>query len=144
MIRYNIDTPENTIVGKAETVDEIKRIFYKDIYKGDKIIPCLGHIETDIVEDSILWLSSVKELGVFVGINIGIRESSGCYLSLFNRSMLNEVVDVWDELYISKGLFLPPELAWSGIEDFISKGIISDKIQWITPNDIPEDGNYIL
>ena len=40
------------------------------------------------------------------------------------------------------GLFLPPSLAWKGVEKFLKTGTASTEIEWILPDDIPESGNY--
>ena len=140
MIHYDFDTTENdysNIKGCVENIDELKKIIFKDTVFPD----CVGHIKTDDADDSILWFSAIKELGVYLGIS----NHSGEYLSLSNRELLSEVVDVWgDGLYISKGLFIPAQLAWFGIEDFAVNGILSSKIHWIGTEEIPEDGNYIL
>ena len=63
-------------------------------------------------------------------------------LSLNNENKLAEVAETAEEIYASIGLFLPIELAWEGILDFIKTGKASPKIKWITPEEIPEDGNW--
>ena len=63
-------------------------------------------------------------------------------LSLNDENKLAEVAETAEEIYASIGLFLPIELAWEGILDFIETGKASPKIKWITPEDIPEDGNW--
>lgn len=63
-------------------------------------------------------------------------------LSLNNENELNEVAETADEIYASIGLFLPIDAAWEGISDFIETGKASSKIKWITPKDIPENGNW--
>ncbi|MCH5204355.1 MAG: hypothetical protein J1F03_06380 [Oscillospiraceae bacterium] len=140
MIHYDIDTTENgynKIRGDAENIDMLKRVIFNDGNFPD----CVGYIKADNLVNAVLCICAVKEFGVYIGISYDSRE----YLSLFDSECLNEVVDVWgDGLYVSRGLFVPAELAWSGIEDFIANGNLTDKIHWISPKDIPEDGNYIL
>lgn len=63
-------------------------------------------------------------------------------LSLYDENKLTEVAETAEEIYASIGLFLPIELAWEGIMDFIETGKASPKIEWITPEGIPEDGNW--
>lgn len=63
-------------------------------------------------------------------------------LSLNDEKKLAEVAETAEEIYASIGLFLPIELAWEGILDFIETGKASPKIKWITPKDIPDDGNW--
>lgn len=140
MIYYDFDTTENgynNIKGCAESADELKRVICKDGVFPD----CVGHIKTDSANNSVLWFSAIKELGVYLGVS----NHCGEHHSLFDRELLDEVIDVWgDDLNISKGLFIPAQLAWIGIEDFVSNGALSDKIHWISPGEIPENGNYIL
>lgn len=63
-------------------------------------------------------------------------------LSLNDENELTEVAETAEEIYASIGLFLPIELAWEGILDFIQTGKTSSKITWITPELIPEEGNW--
>ncbi|MDE6730424.1 MAG: hypothetical protein K2J71_06580, partial [Oscillospiraceae bacterium] len=64
-------------------------------------------------------------------------------LSLYDKTKLDEVVDGANcDLEVSTGLFLPKELAWEVIKEFLETGKASDKIRWISPDDIPENGNY--
>lgn len=82
---------------------------------------------------------------VNVHINYGIylrHESNAVKLSVFDKSKLNEIVWTKDVCDFSMGLFLPPELAWKGIKEFLKTGTASTEIEWISPNDIPEGGNY--
>lgn len=77
------------------------------------------------------------------GIFIHYTDDTEDKLSLYDETKLNEVVDGADcELWVSTGLFLPKELAWEVIKDFLETGKASDKIRWISPDDIPENGNY--
>ncbi|MDE5753514.1 MAG: hypothetical protein K2H89_03085 [Oscillospiraceae bacterium] len=64
-------------------------------------------------------------------------------LSLYDETKLSEVVDGANcDLEVSTGLFLPKELAWEVIKEFLETGKASDKIRWISLDDIPENGNY--
>lgn len=66
------------------------------------------------------------------------------YLTLGDRNTLNETVDIWgDGLYISKGLFIPFSLAWKGLEEYLIYHKLSNKINWITSDEVPEEGNFI-
>lgn len=64
------------------------------------------------------------------------------YLALYDRDQLDETVDIYYELYVSKGLLMPPELAWEGIEYFVQQGGQSNELEWITPDELPEEGNW--
>lgn len=63
-------------------------------------------------------------------------------LSLFDKTKLNELTEVLFGLEVSIGLFLPQELAWKVIKEFLETGKASDKIEWISIDDMPEDGDY--
>jgi hypothetical protein len=62
------------------------------------------------------------------------------YYALGDESRLTEFVEsrVGDKL--SKGLFVPPEIAWLAVKDFIEQGgARSDKVRWASENDLPEE-----
>ena len=95
--------------------------------------------------DSISLLIFFASLFINVHINYGIyfrHESNAVKLSVFDKSKLNEIVWTKDVCDFSMGLFLPPELAWKGIKEFLKTGTASTEIEWISPNDIPKGGNY--
>lgn len=88
---------------------------------------------------------------------INPRESLGVYLkyhefhnhrltdtqlSMHDPTKLSKVVDGGDEWFASVGLFLPPHLAWPGVEYFCQTGRLTPQIHWISPSTMPEDGNY--
>lgn len=79
------------------------------------------------------------EYGIFIHYTSNTEDK----LSLYDETKLNEVVDGANcELWASTGLFLPKELAWEVIKEFLETGKASDKIKWILPDDIPKGGNY--
>ena len=87
----------------------------------------------------------IASLFINVHINYGIywrQESNAGKLAVCEKSKLNEIVWTKDVCDFSMGLFLPPELAWKGIKEFLKTGTASTEIEWISPNDIPEGGNY--
>lgn len=63
------------------------------------------------------------------------------WLSLGNRKRLGEVVcpDDWEA---SAGLFVPRSLAWVAIRHFCTTGERSEEIEWISPRDMPDTGNW--
>ena len=78
------------------------------------------------------------------GFFISITDGKNIYLTLGDRNTLNETVDIWgDGLYISKGLFIPFSLAWKGLEEYLIYHKLSNKINWITSDEVPEEGNFI-
>jgi hypothetical protein len=64
------------------------------------------------------------------------------WLSLGDPERLDEVTDAGDEWYASIGLFITKVQACSAVKDFCRTGRRSEKINWITPDQIPEDGNW--
>ena len=130
---YDIDLTENEYVHfSGKTLDELKDFLYPD-----RFMDCCGYIDN---KGKGIALASVKEYGVFLGYHDG--ESTR--LSLHDRNNLDKVVDVWgDGLYVSEGLFIPPEIAWKCICELVTTGSIQYDIEWISPDDIPEGGNYI-
>lgn len=63
-------------------------------------------------------------------------------LSVYDKNNLEETIEIGDEIYALAGLFLPLELAWRGIEEYVKTGRASEQINWITPEDVPENGNW--
>lgn len=95
-------------------------------------------------EINALIVSPNPEFGVYLQCleNSGDPKNHQTYLSLYDASKLEETIETFDEIYASKGLFLPLELAWDAVCDFITSGERSSKILWIAPHDIPEKGNW--
>lgn len=88
---------------------------------------------------SDMTIGTNKEYGIFLHYTSETEDK----LSLYNETKLNEVEDGANCcLYVSTGCFLPKETAWKVIRYFLETGKASDKIRWISPDDIPEDGNY--
>ena len=139
MIHYDIDTTENeycNLEGDVKSLIELKQI----LFKNDEIPDLVGYLSFDNAPNVSVCIAAEKELGFF----ISITDDENTYLTLGNRNTLNETVDVWgDGLYISKGLFIPFPTAWKGLEEYLMFNKLSNNINWITPDEIPEDGNYI-
>lgn len=130
---YNIDLTENEYIHfDGNTIEELKDFLYPD-----RFMDCCGYINNN---RKSLAVASVKEYGVF----LGYFDGENTHLSLHDRNSLDKVVDVWgDGLDVSEGLFIPPEIAWQCIYEFATTGRIHHNIEWISPDDIPEGGNYI-
>lgn len=140
MIHYQIDLTENeysTIQGNAENIMELKNMLFSDgVFKE-----CVAYIDTDAAPKASMCIASVKECGVF----LGIKKGSVISLSLNDRNGLKECVDVWgDGLYVSRGLFIPPEAAWKAICEFAADGSLYQGMKWIDADEVPEEGNYII
>lgn len=88
-----------------------------------------------------LTIGANKVYGIYLRyVNLNTSEEK---LSLYDETKVNEVEDAANCcLYVSTGCFLPKETAWEVIKYFLETGKASDKIRWISPDDIPENGNY--
>lgn len=112
------------------------------LYPNQTFQDCCGTIickEGD--KKSTLSVAALKDYGVYVGFFDKNRQ----WLSLSDRAKLNSVLDVWGDegLYVSEGLFISPQVAWRYIREFVLTGNVTVDGDWITPDDLPEDGNYI-
>lgn len=89
---------------------------------------------------STLMIGPNVEYGLYLHFIDNINKTD--LLSLYSEDKLNEVVETAEEIYASIGLFLPVDVAWGVILDFVETGRTSSNIRWITPKDIPEEGNW--
>ena len=96
------------------------------------------------------YLDDKRVASLFLGPNIieGLylhyvdRADMKDLLSLRDRNQLHEVAETAEEIYASKGLFLDRKTAWKVICYFFDNGKNSPEVEWITPDLIPEDGNW--
>ncbi len=119
-------------------------IVYNDIIKNFKNYwSSVGVACTEIqyYEDDELAASLFINVHLDYGIYLNYYRDEE-KLSVFDKNRLNEIVWTKDVCDFSLGLFLPPELAWKGIKEFLETGTASKEIEWISPHDIPEGGNY--
>jgi hypothetical protein len=70
-----------------------------------------------------------------------LDKAGNAWLSLHDPAKLRETAECADEWYASIGLFLPKDLAWIAVKEFIETGERSSEIKWIKPADLPEGGN---
>ena len=111
VIFWNTNSDKNEItdlnVIKKDIIDNF------DIYwmqgSGD------GYIEyfSDDKRVSMLMLGSNIAYGLYLHYIDFVDNVE--YLSLFDKSRLEEIVETAEEIYASIGLFLPKEEAWQGI-----------------------------
>ena len=89
---------------------------------------------------------AVKLLIAFcAGMFLGITADGTEYLSCGDADDLAETVDVRDDdLLVSRGLFIPVRTALYAIRYFAENGQPDPAVKWIKPEDLPEDGNYII
>lgn len=144
---------------KGEVTDE-KFLYEKIITNFDEFFKdnwvILSYIE-DGEETKNLRIGAEPNLGIYLThtsifknyLKKGFLNGNGRdvvfkieHLAVYDKTKLDTVVDVWDELYTSTGLLLPAELAWKGISEFIRTGNMSLELEWITTDVIPESGNW--
>lgn len=82
-------------------------------------------------------IAGLKLIGTKKGIYIHYNGFNTEKISLYDKNSLNKnIIVLIDEIKISSGLFLPIDLAWEVIKDFINNGKPSNKITWLEINDI--------
>ena len=100
-----------------------------------------GYLYKDSEPKAQLCIACADESAMFLGMKSGDSE----YLSLGDAGALSETIDVWgDDLLISRGLFIPLRKALYAIRYFAETGEPDPALQWISPEELPEDGNYII
>ena len=100
-----------------------------------------GYLYKDSEPQAQLCIACADNLGMFLGLTAGDRE----YLSVGDADALSETIDVWgDDLMVSRGLFIPVRKALYAIRYFAETGQPDPDMQWISPSELPEDGNFII
>lgn len=135
-----------------ENMSELYNNLIRDFPSYWKQGNCSGNIEIfiDEIMEKRLSIGFFEELGLCLTyeefydklINDEIRRGSKVDLAVYDESKLDSVVDIYFELYTSRGLLMPPELAWKGIHYFIQTGNKSPELKWITPDMLPDSGNW--
>lgn len=122
---------------KRYIIDEFEYYWFNDT--SDAEIQCFENSKGINKHISDITIGTNIEYGIFIHYTSSTEDK----LSLYDETKLNEVVDGANcELWVSTGLFLPKELAWKVIKEFLETGRASDKIKWISPDDISESGDY--
>jgi len=105
-----------------------------------------GAVITIKTNDKTSKLIIVPMLGHGIYMQYCEEDQSGriqrMLLSLRDRTRLSQVVEAADEYYASEGLFICPELAADAVGYFIETGMLPQSIEWISPAELPEEGNY--
>lgn len=136
-------------------------LFYPPQGKAIKNIPLSQMKKYIIYEFENYWFNDTSDASIqcfkdgkhISDMIIGTNIKHGIYihyisiteekLSLYDETKLSEVIDGANcDIEVSTGLFLPKEIAWEVIKEFLETGNASDKIKWISPDDMPDDGNY--
>jgi hypothetical protein len=69
-------------------------------------------------------------------------EQDSPWLSVEDEGKLLECTELYDEWYVSIGLFLPSGTAWLAVKEFCLTGQRSPKVQWMPASEIPDGGNW--
>lgn len=141
----------------------MKKVIFHDPEGNELLITDMSALKRDVIDNfDIFWMQGSGDgyIEYFVEdkkvstLMLGPNIEYGLYLhyidevervdllSLNDEENLNEVAETADEIYASIGLFLPKEEAWEGIQFFVETGKPLQSIKWITPDDIPETGNW--
>ena len=139
------------------------RVFFTDPNGTKDIITDTGNLKRRVIDSfSEFWIQGsgdgylefYEDDELISTLMLGPNVDYGLYLhfidrmnhmellSLYDENRLSEVAETAEEIYASIGLFLPVELAWEGILEFVKTGEASSKIRWIMPDQIPENGNW--
>ena len=120
---------------RSEMIDDFTE--YWQVGSGDGYIQFFVNIQlqsTLIIEPSIV----VERIYVHFIDNLNGED----WLSVYDRENLEETIETVEEVYASAGLFLPLELAWKGIGEYVKTGRRTGQIDWITPKEMPQNGNW--
>lgn len=63
-------------------------------------------------------------------------------LSLNDRKKLESVVEYADECFASEGLFLSAQRAWHAVDFFVRTGKCDPGVDWVSPAELPDGGNW--
>ena len=100
-----------------------------------------GFLYKDSEPQAKLRIAAENELGIFLGMTAGDQE----YLSLGDADALAETVGVLgDDQQIARGLFIPVTAALYAIRHFAETGQPDPAVQWVSPEELPEDCDYII
>lgn len=104
----------------------------------------------DDVNISSLTIGVHKNYGICLTHDIYYKKLSAkgefiannTHLAVYDKTKLEEVIEIDDEWYASVGLFFPTEIAWKGIKEFMVSGGMTLDIEWIHCSSMPENGNW--
>lgn len=141
MIRTEFQPPFGEMIEDIK-IEEMKKLIIDDFETfwekgcGD------GSIDfyLDEKKQSTLMIEPNVNYGIY--LNYTDYRTQEEWLSLNDMNNLEEVAETANEIYASIGLFLPKETAWIVVKEFLQTGERSRDIEWVTPDVIPEDGNY--
>lgn len=143
MRRIVLDTPEDTEEITSEDLARLRTEMIDDFAQYWKEGSGEGSIQ--IFENNQIQSTLMIEPGIELGriyLHIIDKVNGEDWLSVYDRENLEETIETVEEVYASVGLFLPLELAWKGIEEYVRTGRRTGEVDWITPKDVPPNGNW--
>jgi hypothetical protein len=80
--------------------------------------------------------------GIYLRYYANRADANDVWLSLEDRNALERTAECAHEWYASVGLFLRSDRAWLAVKEFCETGRRSDRVRWIRPIELPDDGNW--
>jgi hypothetical protein len=117
-------------------LEELRRIFLHPNGPGWQFGDAMIRYDERGQQFTLIVLSH-PELGYY----LKYLDSCDEWLSLGDASRLAEVV-IPDDWEASAGLFIAPDQAWLAIKEFCLSGKRTNQIAWITPDQVPDEGNW--
>lgn len=120
---------------RSEMIDDFTEYWQDGSGEGDIQI-----FENNQLQSTLMIEPSIELERIYLHFIDNLN--GGDWLSVYDRENLEETIETVEEVYASAGLFLPLELAWKGIEEYVRTGRRTGQIDWITPKEVPENGNW--
>ncbi|MEM9139796.1 MAG: hypothetical protein AAGB15_08175 [Pseudomonadota bacterium] len=133
------------VLNRLPEPSEIEHLFregYPSQWTEDAII----NVYLDNRESRSLSIIASVELGFWLWHRVASGASGEMNaISCGSRSGLNEQVPLGEDTLTLKGLFIEPSMAFNAVLDFVSsEGQRSPRIDWITPDEIPEGYQWLI
>lgn len=119
----------------SEMIDDFTEYWQEGSGEGD-----LQIFEKNQIQSTLMIEPSIELERIYLHFIDNLNGED--WLSVYDRENLEETIETVEEVYASAGLFLPLELAWKGIEEYVRTGRRTGQIDWITPKEMPENGNW--
>jgi len=142
MIKF--ETPNGSIIDEPNANDLRKNMIdnFPDYWHQGTGAAAISRFDNEKCKQELLILPS-DEYGIYLKYLI-VKNGRVVdeWLSLEDPSRLDTCAECSYEWYASVGLFLPIEKAWITINEFLISGNRSNQIDWIKPEEMPDDGNW--
>lgn len=133
------------VLNRLPAPSEIEHLF-REGYPSHWIEDAIINIYLDGQESRSLSIIASVESGFWLWYRIASGASGEVNaISCGSRSELNEQVPLGEDTLTLRGLFIEPSMAFNAVSDFISsEGQKSHRIDWITPDEIPEGHHWLI